>query len=600
MYQINRGMINLKANKLVFDHLVDISPRTGVIKFNENRMVLVPIEAIGFLRRDLISTLGTERAKSVLLRYGWASGYNAAKSVKKSFPWRSKEELILAGPALHTLVGSVMVETSEIQIKDDSIFMRGNWFYSHEYEEHVKHFGFSDEGVCWTLLGFVKGYLTCVYGKDIAVYEETCKGKRDQQCTFVACSLNLCPPQYIDSSRYFKKDSLVSEFDMLYRELEQKQVANQRADMLNTKLTNALLNEQNLATLLNYVSEELGHSVLVERNMLRKPFETCFIDTIHETIYSSYSRGEQLPYIGFVEVFPIKSQQAYHGKLVVIGQGKMKNGERLIVERSILSFLWYFNAQHKVAERKWKKKIALFEQILESCGDINEENVVTDIFDIDVNEQNRVLVIQSDIENIYDIYLLVEKLVVADIFIKDNKIVVLTAEKDGQIQQTAEGLLHALTELFPKNKHFIGVGQQGDSILSLANSYEQAFLLCNFLVYCSNKRHQIAFYERLKHALLFLKTTDPNQLHTYYQQILGKLIEYDRRNGAQLIYTLQTFFDLNGSLNKTAQQLNLSIPGLRYRMEKIESLVDADLNSGDGRFQCQLALQFYYAMQAIS
>lgn len=599
--KVARGIIiKMKANRLVFDNLVDISPRTGVIKFNEKRMILTSTEAMGFLRRDLIRTLGVERAKSLLLRYGWANGYNAARSIKKAFPWRTKEELILAGPALHTLAGPVMVETDEIRVDNHSFYMRGSWFYSYEYEEHVKHFNFSDEGVCWTLIGFIKGYLTCVYDKDIIVYEETCKGKQDHQCTFVACSLNLCPPQHLDSSRYFDKECLVSEFDSMYQQLEQTQLAIQRADLLGKKMTNALLEEKNLSFLLQYVSEELGFSVLAERNMLRKPFETYFIDEFHEKIYDSYSRGEQLPEGGFIEVFPIKSEKAYYGKLVLIGHGRLKDTERCIAERSIMSFLWYFNTQHKVVESTWKKKIDLFEQLLDHQINLSETNVDTSIFDIDITRRNRVIVIQSDIEDAYALYLSVEKLLVSDVFMKDQCVVILTLDEDERTNEMATQLLTHLMELFPDNKIYLGIGRQSESLSTFIASYEEAFKLSNFLVHCSSKKCQIAHYEQLKHVLLFLKTADPAQLFTYYNQVIGKLIDYDKRNDAQLILTLQTFFDFNGNINKTAQQLNLSIPGLRYRMEKIESLIDADLKSGDGRFQCQLALQFYYAIQAIS
>ena len=590
----------MKANRLMFDRLVDISPRTGIIKFNEKRMMLVSTEAMGFLRRDLIRTLGFERAKSVFLRYGWANGYNAAKSIKKAFPWRTKEELILAGPALHTMAGTVMVETEEIQIDDNSFFMRGSWFYSYEYEEHVKHYGFSEEGVCWNPLGFVKGFLTGVYGKDILVYEEACKGRQDPQCTFVACSLNLCPPAHLDSSKYFDKECLVSEFDTMYQQLEQKHQAVQRADVLSAKLTNALLEEVDLSALLRYVSEELQISVLTERNMLRKPFEACFIDEVHERFYEFYSRGETLPEGGFVEVFPIKSEKSYYGKLVLIGCGRLTDTERCIAERSVTSFLWYFNRQHKEAESIWRKKEELFDQLLDAQMSLTEMDIDTGILDVDIQCQNRAIVIQSDIEDKYVLYSSVEKMLTSDIFIKDKSVVILTPDKGGEAEGVAERLLVHLSGLFPQNRIYIGVGRKSESLPSFVASYEEAFKLSTFLMHCSSKSSQIATYEQLKHVLLFLKTADPAQLLTYYKQVIGRVIDYDRRNEAQLILTLQTFLDFNGNINKTAQQLNLSTPGLRYRMEKIESLIDADLKSGDGRFQCQLALQFYYAMQAIN
>nr|WP_083998365.1 XylR N-terminal domain-containing protein [Caryophanon tenue] len=48
----------MKANKLVFEHVVDVSPRSGMIKLNNKRMVLAATESLGFLRKDLVQTLG--------------------------------------------------------------------------------------------------------------------------------------------------------------------------------------------------------------------------------------------------------------------------------------------------------------------------------------------------------------------------------------------------------------------------------------------------------------------------------------------------------------------------------------------------------------
>lgn len=61
----DKGDVMLKANKLVFDHVVDINPRTGVIKINNKRMLLAPVDAFGYLRKDLVRVLGMERAKSI-------------------------------------------------------------------------------------------------------------------------------------------------------------------------------------------------------------------------------------------------------------------------------------------------------------------------------------------------------------------------------------------------------------------------------------------------------------------------------------------------------------------------------------------------------
>ncbi len=42
------GVYIVKANRLVFENAIDINPRSGIIKFNGNRMILKSAEALGF------------------------------------------------------------------------------------------------------------------------------------------------------------------------------------------------------------------------------------------------------------------------------------------------------------------------------------------------------------------------------------------------------------------------------------------------------------------------------------------------------------------------------------------------------------------------
>ena len=53
--------------------------RTGQIWLHEHRMLLVHAEAQALLRKELIDTLGLERARGLLTRMGYASGLRDAE-----------------------------------------------------------------------------------------------------------------------------------------------------------------------------------------------------------------------------------------------------------------------------------------------------------------------------------------------------------------------------------------------------------------------------------------------------------------------------------------------------------------------------------------
>lgn len=527
------------------------------------------------------------------MRFGWSSGYVAANAVKAEYPWRSMEELIKAGPSLHTLAGPVMVEMEDLKLQGEQLYLKGSWFYSYEYEEHVRYFEFSNEGTCWTLVGFVRGYLASLFEKDIIVYEEQCKGKGDHICQFVACTVELCPPEFIDANYFYNEECLASEFDELYKQLEFRQQMSRRADRLVKKLTDALLREESLKQLLRYVSDELGYSVLAERSVVRKPLYAVFIDTKHEAFYEQYVNGQEIE-DGSVEVFPIRTEKVYYGKIVLVSEKPLDPSERIIINRSITAFLWYFNSRYKQSEKLWQQKYDFFQATLKN----ERYEFDNGIFTIDVTEKNRVLVLRSSQEDLYALYMFLERLV-DDLFVADQYLVILLNDEQDDVRDRTERILEKLSKNFPEKRLFIGVGRQSDNVQDFVMSFEEAAKLCEFLVHCSTRNGQIAYYEDLQHVLLFLKTADPSQLANYYEQIIGQLVEYDQKHDAQFIVTLQKFFDCNGNLNKTAKVLNLSLPRLRYRLGKMEPLLAVDLKSGEGRFKCQLALQFYYVLKTI-
>lgn len=589
----------MKTHKVLLEKLLDANPRTGLIHFNRKRMALIPTESLGALRRDLLVTLGKERTKAIFLRYGWTAGMNAAASVKKEFSWKAMEDLILTGTSLHTLAGVVMVEPQQLEVTDDHFYMRGVWHHSFEYEEHVKHDGFSDESVCWMLLGFIKGYLTSVYGKDLVVYEEQCKGKKDMQCIFVACTPQQCPSKYLQEMRYFKKQNLASEFDSMYNELEQARHTIGRADQLIQKLAHVIVSENGVYALLNVLQEELGLSVILEKQAIRKPFETCFLDEDDQKAYEQYCEGSPVNAYQTLQSFPIKVGQVTYGKLIIIAKGKIDPVLSELAERTIPLLACFFNAHYKLAQTVWQKKVDLFEQLKDPQIDLSHTMIETNVLDIKPSNPNRVITIESDIADVNDLYMTVSHYISTDVFVHEQILVAIVCDKDQQIEKKVNGLLEQLQQTYPKNKLYIGVGRYSTNLKSLVASYEEAHYLSQFVKICSKEQTKIAFYERLQHVLIFLKTADISQMQVYYQSILGDLIAFDEKQDAQLLYTLEVFFEQNGNINRTAQLLNLSIPGLRYRLEKIENLIDGDLKTGNGRFQCQLALQFYYAVKSI-
>ncbi|MDQ7861070.1 helix-turn-helix domain-containing protein [Peribacillus frigoritolerans] len=146
----------------------------------------------------------------------------------------------------------------------------------------------------------------------------------------------------------------------------------------------------------------------------------------------------------------------------------------------------------------------------------------------------------------------------------------------------------------------IGSGRTVESIHMMRNSYIDATRICDFVQLTYPVSSRQATYKELEGIMMFLKGADHKELIKFYTKTIGSLIEYDNENSGSLLITLKSYLDNNGNLQQTADDLHLSIAGLRYRIERIESLSDIDLKKGSGRFNGQLATRIYFALKVVN
>jgi hypothetical protein len=71
--------------------------------------------------------------------------------------------------------------------------------------------------------------------------------------------------------------------------------------------------------------------------------------------------------------------------------------------------------------------------------------------------------------------------------------------------------------------------------------------------------------------------------------VLGPLVEYDNRNGSELVATLRAFLDNGGAWVQTARDLELHPNTMRYRMSRVEDLTGRDLSRMSDRVDLFLA-----------
>jgi len=211
----------MKATDLDLRELLQFDPKGGILRFANERALLLDAVAMGLLRRELIDTLGVTGARAVLTRFGYAHGWRTAETLEHGLPWDSEEEWKRAGGWLHTLQGQVRVEpASWDSSRGPKPIAVSTWQDSYEAEQHLLHIGRADEAVCWTLTGFASGYLSRAYGKDIYCLEERCRGKGDAVCQLVGRPIDEWGETFADHLPFYKKACMESALAQVTEQLK--------------------------------------------------------------------------------------------------------------------------------------------------------------------------------------------------------------------------------------------------------------------------------------------------------------------------------------------------------------------------------------------
>jgi sugar diacid utilization regulator len=98
-------------------------------------------------------------------------------------------------------------------------------------------------------------------------------------------------------------------------------------------------------------------------------------------------------------------------------------------------------------------------------------------------------------------------------------------------------------------------------------------------------------------TLEILLNIDSASAHHYIMKVIGPLIVNDRTKGGVLISTLKEYLNSNGNLTQTAEACYAHVNTIRYRLTKIQQLLDCDLKDHATMFELQLALNLYLLQQ---
>lgn len=201
-------------DKIHFDN------KEGKIWLDEQRMLLIHSSVMGLLRKELIETLGIERAKGFLTRFGYHSGMRDAEFAKKLRPDMSDEDAFMVGPQLHAIEGMVKAipTAMNFDIEKGEFYSEFDWHNSHEVDAHIANYGTSSTPVCWTLCGYASGFSTYFMKRQILYKETQCAGAGTEYCKIIGKPAEEWEDS-TETEKYLLPDPIIEELLALQHEV---------------------------------------------------------------------------------------------------------------------------------------------------------------------------------------------------------------------------------------------------------------------------------------------------------------------------------------------------------------------------------------------
>lgn len=161
------------------------------------------------------------------------------------------------------------------------------------------------------------------------------------------------------------------------------------------------------------------------------------------------------------------------------------------------------------------------------------------------------------------------------------------------IRQYFEGLCSQLDTIIPH--YSLGISNICDDFITIRKSIMLAYDVLNMV---KKNRVRVGFFHDLVSYHLLDTAVDRTAMQTFFKETLGPLAAYDTMHNAELLNTLEVYFDCNGNITRAAQELYRHRNTIIYRLEKIKEILETDLSNPEENFNFQLAFKMYRLLQA--
>ncbi|MDD3401856.1 MAG: PucR family transcriptional regulator ligand-binding domain-containing protein [Hespellia sp.] len=149
------------------------------------------------------------------------------------------------------------------------------------------------------------------------------------------------------------------------------------------------------------------------------------------------------------------------------------------------------------------------------------------------------------------------------------------------IRKTMEHILNHLKVIRPRFECRIGIGSLTQDLTELAVSYKRAVAALTMAEY---HKTSICTFEEMGFFRLLLSVHDQALLHSYLDEQLGTLMEYDQAHNSNYMETLYQYIMCGGSIQSIAAAMYCHRNTVNYRVRNLKEMLGCDIDDTTVRF----------------
>lgn len=176
---------------------------------------------------------------------------------------------------------------------------------------------------------------------------------------------------------------------------------------------------------------------------------------------------------------------------------------------------------------------------------------------------------------------------------------VITAHPGEDLEAVQKRLDHALRKILETTRSYFrhmelriqcGVGRFQDGLAQTGKSFSEAesalTIGCRLF-----PDEPILLFDQIGIYRILTLPEVREEMQRFCEQELAALLEYDKRKGTELLFTLETYFANNANINKTSEELFTHYNTILYRLERIREITGKNLSDANERLNLELALR---------